>query len=240
MMDRIINILVALQQVKDQKLILEALSGQKNFSIAGVEKDETGVIIRTDRLKPDVLILDLQLYSSTNPEFIHIIRRRSPATAIIILCDDEEQVIYNWQESIEAQASFTLNAGISGFLKKSKDLGLLEHVIQLVALDGCCINKNINTRVFNEYRHLKQFPGQTYTSTEHISTITFSPAERSVISQMAQGYSDAEIAKYLNYNTGTIKNILFAIKRKAKLKSRSHIVAYSIAYGLIQMDELLF
>ncbi|MDR2542825.1 MAG: response regulator transcription factor [Treponema sp.] len=244
-MNNIISILIASRQEEDQKRIMAALSEQTEFFITSVEKDETGVIIRTERLKPDVLILDLQLSGTTGIELVNMIIRRSPSTAIIVFCvnkDDKENMIY---------ASLMLKAGISGLLFKDEDMDKLAHIVKIVNLNGCYINKTINNNVYNEFSYKNQFPGQLLSEqllpeqlqvkkfAEQARSI-FSPLELGIITQMAKGFSDVQIAEYLNYNEGTIKNCLTVIKRKTKLKNRIQIVVLALVSGLVQLDDFSF
>ena len=218
-----INLLVASWHDEYRSRILTALSGQNDFFITGVEKDESGTIIKSERLKPDVLILDLRLGGE---ELAPIIHRRSPSTAIIMLCDKDE----------DDYAGLAIKAGISGFLLKEYDTDKLVPVIKIVSSGGYYISASITIRVFSAVTFIHTFPGQI---TERRHTI-FSPAERGIVTDIAQGLSDEEIAKHLHFSTGTIKNCLTAIKRKTKLKNRVQIVVYSLIYGLISFEQLRF
>jgi DNA-binding NarL/FixJ family response regulator len=235
-MNSTINILVVSRHEEDQKHILAALPEQMGFFIAGMEKDEASAIIKTERLKPDVIILDLQLSNTTGPNLVSMIKRRSPSTAIIILCDKDAA----------DHEDFVLNSGVSGFLLKDKDMDKLAYIVKLVNLKGNYINDLILSRILNEVKYIKKFPGQlpakkpfANKSEEKYQTF-FSPTERNIVTQMAQGHSDAEIAQNLNYSEGTIKNCLAAIKRKTNLNNRTQIVAFSLVFGLIQLNDLEF
>ena len=221
-----IRILVTSGDDEDSNKILSLLSGQEDFYIAGIAKDETGAIIQSERLKPDVLIIDLKSSGMSIPELAPIIHRRSPATAIILLSDKDEDLY----------AIMALNAGISGFLLKKTDTDMLALAVKTVFYGGCYINASIAVRIFNDFI----FKGQSCGKKMNVEIINllFSPMERGIITNIAQGFSDEEIAKHLNYSAGTIKNCLTAIKRKTKLKNRVQIVIFSIIYGIINLEHL--
>jgi len=232
-MDDNISILIVSRYDEDQKLIHTALSKQNDFLITGIEKDETGAIIKTERLKPNILILDLQLSETNGLELVRILRRKSPTTAIIIFCDnDEKKQNRSCSYPIEIYVSLALKAGISGFLIKETDIDILTYAVKLVFLGRCYISASITTRVFSMITHITQLPEQEENNT------FFSPAERGIITALANGLSDAEIAKILNYSEGTIKNCLSVIKRKHKFKNRIQIVVHSLIFGLIRLDQL--
>jgi len=224
-MDKMIRILVTSNHDEDRAHIIAALAYQDDFSIAGIEKDETGAIIKAGRLKPDVLILDLQLSGVSADELALIIRRRSPSTAIIIMLCGKDEDYY---------AGLALKPGISGLLLKGVDTDNLVPIVKIVSSGGYFISASIFIRVFNTVMFHRQSAGQA----RQERGLFFSPAERGIITDIARGFSDEEIAGHLNYSTGTIRNCLAAIKRKIKLKNRMQIVIFSLVHGLINIDQL--
>jgi len=201
--------------------LIDVLSEQKDFHIVGVEKDESGTIIKSERLKPDVMILDLQSSGLGADELAPIIHRRSPSTAIIMLCDKDE----------ENYAGLALRSGISGFLLRETDMDKLVSVVRIVSSGGCYVSASIINRVFNALFFQNQDGG--YYKTE----MFFTPVERGIITDLAHGLSDEETAEHLNYSVGTIRNCLSAIKRKTKLKTRVQIVIFSLVHGLININQ---
>ena len=218
-----VSILVTSWHDEARSRILAALSDQKDFFVAGIEKDEASAIIKSEHIKPDILILDLKLSGTIGPRIAPMIHRRSPSTAIVLICDKDE-VKY---------AEQALKAGISGFLLKEADLDKLVPILKIVLNGGYYFSASITVRVFNSF-----IPGQFYGKQINKQNFSFSPAERGIITHIAQGYSDKEIAKHLNYSTGTIKNCVTAIKHKTKLKNRTQIATFSIVYGLIRLEHL--
>ena len=224
-MEGAISILVASWRDEDRNRILTALTGQNDFHIAGIEKDEAGALIKSAHLKPDVLIMDLQLPGTSGPEFAPLVRRRSPDTAIVMMCDKDA----------DDYAGRALKAGISGFLLKETDTDILVPVVKIVFSGRCYVSASITLRVFNAVIFMKQYPGQTIDEKTHL---LFSPAERGIINYVAQGFSDDEIAKNLNLSIGTIRNYLSAIKRKTNVRNRAQIVNFSHVYGLIDFKTI--
>jgi len=225
-MRSLINIFVTSGYDEDRKRILAILSNQGDFHIAGVEKDEVGTIIKSAHLKPDVLILDLPPHGIAGDKLAPIIHRRSPSTAIVILCDKAE----------DNYAGIAIKAGISGILLKEEDTNILVPVVKIVFSGGYYISAPITIRVFSAVTLMNHFPWQAM---EQKQTI-FSPAERGIVTDIAHGLSDLQIARHLHFSIGTIRNYLSAIKRKTKLKNRVQIVIYSLAYGLINFEQLEF
>ena len=228
-MSDIINILVASWHDEERSNILTALSGQNDFFIASVEKDEVGVIIKSERLKPDVVIIDLHSpFGMDGPELASIVRRKSPSSFIIMMCDKDDNVY----------AAKAFKAGVTGFLLRKIDMDKLVYAIKIVNLGGVFVSASITMRALDTITFYNQFPGQLkiITSTRNSAPLSLSPAERGILTDIAKGLSDNEIAEHLNYSAGTIRNILVNIKRKTKLKNRVQIVLFSLISGIINLD----
>jgi two-component system nitrate/nitrite response regulator NarL len=217
-----IHILVTSWHEEERQRIIAILSEQKDFFIAGIEKDESGAIMRTDKLKPDVLILDLRGMDSY--ELAPIIRRRSPSTAIVLLCDNDE----------ESYVSLALKAGITGFILKKIDIDILAFVVRIVVSGRRYVSPSIISNMFKN-----AIPAKRKELKEQIMQL-FTPAERRIIAYIAGGFSYGEIAKLLNYSEGSIKNCVMNIKRKTKLRNRVQIALYSLIFGLIEVEQLGF
>jgi len=200
------------------------LTAQNDFHIAGIEKDETGTIIKSERLQPDILILDIQSQGMGVEELAPIIHRRSPSTVIIMLSDRDD----------EYYVRLAIKAGISGYLLKEKDTAILASVVKIVFSGGYYISSSIIVKFISTTAFMGQFDRQENGQNNTL----FSPTERSIVTDLARGYSDTEIANHLHFSKGTIKNYLVAIKNKLKLKNRIQIVVFSLLFGLIKLENL--
>ena len=210
-----ISIFVISRYEKDQRRILTALSEQENFFIAGVEKDAATAIIKSEKLKPDVLIIDIIPSGIDELDYAAIIHRRTPSTSIVLMC--EKNRYFNTGKA--------LDAGVMGILIKEADTDEIIIAIKAVIKDGFFISTPCIEPVIKA-------PCKP--------ALSFSPIERGIVTHIAQGYSDLEIARYLNFSMGTVKNCLTAIKRKTKLNNRIQIVLFFLVYGLISMELLDF
>jgi DNA-binding NarL/FixJ family response regulator len=222
------SILVTSNDNGDFRCILDSLSSQNGLNIIGIEKDETHTIIKSERLKPDVLILNLIQSVMDGAELAPIIHRRSPDTAIIMICDKDEN----------EYAGKAFRAGILGYMLRNADMNKILNVVRIVSLGGYFISASIKTKIFNAITFMNQFPYQFLENREKFPE--FSSTERSIVGCVAKGFSDDEIACYLHISTGTIRNYIAAIKQKTRTRNRVHAVIFSLVHGLISLEETGF
>jgi DNA-binding NarL/FixJ family response regulator len=218
------SILITANNNEGLKNILASLNNKKGLNIIGIESDETNTIIKSERLKPDILILDLLNPVIDEAELAPIIHRRSPDTAIIIICDKDEN----------EYAGKAIKAGILGYLLRNADMNKILPVVKIVSLGGYYISASIAVRAFNTTEFICPFFGQETSQNSKF----FTPAERGIVTALAKGYTDIEIAKHLNFSAGTIRNYLMVIKRKIKLRNRVQIAIFSLVHGLINLEQL--
>jgi DNA-binding NarL/FixJ family response regulator len=220
----IINILVTFQHDDDRKQIPAILSAQNDFNIIGIEKDASGTIIKSEQLKPDVLIMDLHLPGISGPELAPIIHRRSSSTAIILICGKDE----------DCYANMAYKAGISGFLIKEADMDKLIFIVKIVSLGGCYFSASIIAKFFNTNTSANVFQKR---ETNPKLKEFYSPTERGIVTYIAMGFLDEEISKKLNISVKTVRNYITVIKRKTKLKNRIQIAIFSLLYELISPEK---
>jgi len=223
-MNDTITILLASRHDEDRDFIIAALSEKTEFTIAGIEKDETGVIIRAERLQPDIVILDLHLNDENGLELVRIIRRRSPAAAIILVCGCSEN---NY-------TGHAFKAGISGFILKGSDMDKMALIVKLISTGGYYLSGSVIIKIINALINITDFQDQNMED----DTDVFSPIERGIIEKIAAGLTDDEIARHYNYSSRTIKNHLTILKRKTRQENRVQIAVFSIVYGFVSAEQL--
>jgi len=220
------SILITSNDNEDYQCILDSLNRQNGLKIIGVENDVANTIIKSERLKPDVLILDLLQPSIDGADIAPIIHRKSPDTAIIMICDKDEN----------EYAGKAIKAGVFGYLLRNEDMNKILHVVNIVSLGGYYISASITTKVIHKITLVNQFPGQFLKINKNRPSL--SPTERSIVECVAKGLSDNETAYYLHLSTGTIRNYMVAIKHKTKMKNRVQTVIFSLVHGLISFEQI--
>jgi DNA-binding NarL/FixJ family response regulator len=208
------------------------LSAQGDFEISGVGKDEYEAITLVGSLKPDIVLIDINLHFIEGAKVIPILKNRSPATAIIILTalDSDECVLS------------AISNGVSGYLLKDPEIDNIAEKIRTVYRGGSLITPEIATKVFRRFSELaKNRPDLLNRNPMPEIIRSFPPniskVEFQIMGFIGRGLSNREIARRLCLQEGTIRNYISVVLQKTALRDRTQIAIFAIYNGLAPQGE---
>jgi DNA-binding NarL/FixJ family response regulator len=218
-----IKIVIIDTMKQDREQISSMLFAQDGFEIAGSGKDGYDALKLSARFRPDSIIMDLGKNNSEGPKLVPLIKSKSPATAVIFLSrrDDNEYVIR------------ALSAGARGYLTKGTDMNKLAASVRTVYSGGYSISPHIIRRTFGMlselagYKNIPPPPKGRRSVPANIKR-----TELQIMSFIAKGYSNKEIAETLRLTQGTVRNYLSSAMHKAGLQNRTQVAIYAITHGL--------
>jgi DNA-binding NarL/FixJ family response regulator len=161
-------------------------------------------LIRTTA--PDVLLLDHRLPDGDGVAAIGRLRELRPSMAIIVLTA-------NAAEHLMVAA---IEAGVSGFLSKTRSLGEVTSAVRAAAVGEAVISPEMLARL------LPRLGG-----TGRVGAAALTDREREILGLIAQGLTNAAIADQLVVSVNTVRNHVANLL--AKLGARSKLEALSIA-----------
>ena len=200
------------------RMLLEA---QPDIEI--VAEAETGeeAVDHARKLKPDIILMDIQMPGVNGIEATKRIKRLSPDSAVLALTmHEDEQYFFEM-----------LHAGASGYVPKRAAPDELVTAIRTVARGDVFLYPSLATQLVQDY--LKQ--AGTGDQPEVYDTLT--PREQEVLILIAEGLSNPEIAERLVISVKTVDRHRENIMRKLNLHSRIDLVKYAIKVGLIELDD---
>ncbi|GHT68762.1 DNA-binding response regulator [Spirochaetia bacterium] len=223
-----IKMIIISSKEQEQILLNSILSSQDDFEVVGICSDGYDAIRLTEALRPDVAIVDFSVENITGMELIPLIKRRSLATAVILLSpwDDEKHVC----DAIACH--------ISGYLLKKKDMGKLVNSVRIAHDGGFYISEGLFIRAFMAlskmtmyqkiYRSVFRAKGNGSPSSH------FSQAELRIIKFVCEGKSNKEIAENLSLTIGTVRNYISSVMQKAGTRNRVQMAIYAFSNGLTE------
>jgi two-component system response regulator NreC len=196
------------------------LEREADFSIVGVAADGLETVRLTERLKPEILVLDLMMPGLSGLEALRILRERSPRTKIVILS------MYSSSAFI-AQA---LQSGAIGYVLKGCTEENLVRAVREAAAGRRFLSPPVTQIAINAY--IEQSKAGTLDPHE-----TLTPRQREVLQLAAEGKTNTEIAARLNISQRTVENHRAALMQRLGLQNQTDLIRHAVRHGLIPLDE---
>jgi len=196
------------------RLLLER---QANFEVVGEAMDGRQTMEICDKLRPEVLVLDIAMPNLNGIEAARQISAKWPQTAIVIL-------IMHSDESYVLRA---LKAGARAYLLKDSAEADLINAIRAVSEGKAFFSPAISKMLVEDYmRRLEQRGVED--SYELLTT-----REREVLQLLAEGKSNKEVASMLNLSWYTVETHRGNILQKLNLHSVPELILYAVRKGVI-------
>lgn len=199
------------------KTLLEA---EPDFRVVDEAADGRQVVDLTERLKPDLLILDLKMFGFDGLETTRQVRQRSPRTRILILS----------MYANEAYVTEALRNGAAGYVLKHTDINNLIQAVRDVLAGQRYLSPPISDLVIEAYLQ-KSKDG----SLDLYETLT--ARERQILQLTAEGYTNAKIAARLSISPRTVETHRTHLMRKLGLKSHTDLLRYCLRRGILPVED---
>lgn len=181
--------------------------------------DETGDglegIKRARSLKPDVVLLDLNMPGVGGIEAVKAIVEESPEVRVLMLTVSEDAA-----DLMEA-----LRSGASGYLLKNIEMEELVSAIRRAAGGDSVVSPQMTAKLIQGVRE------QPRVSDKLVERDRFSPRERDILTCLARGESNKEIARELDLAESTVKIHVQNIFKKLGVTSRVQVALYAVEQG---------
>jgi two-component system response regulator DegU len=204
--------------------VRQTLTHEADFEI--VEADpNSDLLAEIENVAPEVVLLGSDLAAQQGLELGGRIARTFPATRVIILSPHP-----NDEELFDA-----IRSSAVACLSKSTTPSELVGVIRRASHGEYPINETVTTRPAVARNVLRQF--QDINQDENAILVPLTQRERQILTYVAEGNSNKQIANTLDISEQTIKNHVSAILRKLNANDRAHAVVLAIRRGWISLGE---
>lgn len=203
--------------VDDHKLfrrgLLALLRGESDFEVVGEAGDGVEGIKQAAALKPDVVLLDLHMPGITGVDALAGMRELAPDARILMLTVSEDG----------ADLMAALRAGACGYLLKNIDGEYLVDSIRRAARGESVLCAELTGKLVDGVRDA--------TTPQAAGLQGLSPRERDIVSHIAGGCSNKEIARALGVAESTVKIHVQHVMRKLNFSSRVQIAVLAAGNG---------
>lgn len=181
------------------------------FDVVGVAATGDEAVARLGAVRPDVLVLDLQLPWRSGVEVTQAAAESCPDTRVLVLSASGEH----------SDVLAAVKAGATGYLVKSASSRDLIEAVRRVAEGVPVFTPGLAGLVLGELRHADESDDSALT-----------PREIEVLKMVAKGMSYKQIAERLVLSHRTVQNHVQNTLRKLQLHNRVQLTRYAIEQGL--------
>jgi DNA-binding NarL/FixJ family response regulator len=215
---------VSILLVDNHRIMREGLRSllcrQPDLEVVGEAEDGRTAIQLAQKLRPDIVVMDVSMPSLNGVDATHGIVRGVPSTKVIGLT----------MHSDRHMVARMLQAGASGYLLKDCDLEELVRAIRVVAAGQTYLSPAVAGLVTTEFVRCWDARDQSLAS-------LLTAREREVLQLIAEGHSTRDAAARLHVSVKTVETHRMHIMKKLKVKSVAELTKAAIAGGLTTVDE---
>ncbi|MGB3441539.1 MAG: response regulator transcription factor [Actinophytocola sp.] len=212
--------------VDDQDLVRAGfrviLGMEDDIEVAGEAGDGLAAVDLTTRLRPDVVLMDVQMPGLDGIEAT----RRILTGATVDAAEADVKVVILTTFDREDYLFEALRAGASGFLLKNASPEDLVDAVRVVARGDALLSPEVTRRV------VARFSTATPPAPAHRPP-ELTDREFEVLVQLARGASNAEIAAELYLGEATVKTHVSRVLTKLGLRDRTHAVVFAYERGIV-------
>jgi two-component system response regulator DevR len=204
--------------VDDHEMVREGLKAilmsEPDFSIVGDASNAAQALEMIERLRPEIVLLDVRLPDASGIDVCRMVSERFPDVAVIILTTFTD-------EYLVAQC---LQAGARGYIVKDIERFDLKRSIRAVARGEAAIDSKAAVAVLAQIRRGPQ-------SQQEPAPELLSPQQLVILRLVAQGLSSREIATQLYLSENTVKGYVQEILHRLGVKNRTEAVMVAVKQG---------
>jgi DNA-binding NarL/FixJ family response regulator len=185
--------------------LVSLLNAQPDIQVIGEANDGLEAIVLARTLRPDIVLMDINMPGTDGIEATRIIKRELPQTYVLILTvrDDDEKLFQ------------AIKSGAQGYLLKTIRAQELVDMLHAAQRGEPAISPPLANRILDEFRRL---PSSETSLASTLEPLT--PRERQVLTLVARGASDREIARELVISVYTVKTHMRSILNKLQVNNR--------------------
>ena len=198
------------------------LETENDIRVIGEAEDGTKAVGFAHKLKPDVVLMDIQMPLMNGLEATRRITQTPGNTCRILILTTFERDDYIFE---------ALRAGASGFILKNAPPEDLIAAVRVVAEGNALLAPSVTRRIINEFA--QRTPRNDLK--DKLGSLT--EREIEVMRLIAKGKTNAEIAADLFVGETTVKTHISNLFAKLDLRDRAQAVVYAYESGLIQPGE---
>ena len=198
------------------RLLLEA---QTDFRVLGEAASGLEAVELSERLRPDVLVVDIMLPELNGVEVTRRVKKQLPGTVVVILS----------MHDTEAYVIEALRAGAAAYVLKTSTAQELVYAIHQALAGHLFLSPPLSERAIELYLQKAQ-------GTELDPYDTLTAREREVLHLAAEGLNHTAIATRLSISPRTVEMHHGNLMRKLHLRTQTELIRFALQRGILPLN----
>ncbi len=190
------------------------INREADLEVCGEAEEASAALDAIERLRPDIVIVDLSLNGPDGMDLIKAIRTRSAALPVLVLSMHDELTY----------AERALRAGANGYIMKQEATTRVLTAVRRILKGEVYLSDRAASRV------VQQYVRGSARDTSPIAEL--SDRELEVFRLIGQGHGTRQIAEELHLSVKTVESYQAHIKEKLSLRSARELVQHAILWSL--------
>jgi len=214
-----IRVLLADDHVLVRQGIRQFLEDADDIVVVGEAADGAQAVRLAEQLKPDLVLLDIQMPGMNGIDATHQIKARLPEVRVLILTAyDEDPYVFA-----------LLQAGANGYLLKTIEVEELLRAVRAVCRGESVLSPEVTDKVLRQFQK-----GRPAAASQQIEPLT--PREIAILRLAAQGLTNKAIGREVGISGRTVQGHLANIYGKLGVASRTEAVTEALKRGWIVLE----
>ncbi len=216
-----ITVVIADDHALFRRGLTMVLESEPDIEVVGEANDGHEVVTLAEKYMPDLVLMDVRMPGRGGIDAAQAIKDAVPHTKILMLTiSDEEEDLYD-----------AIKVGASGYLLKEISIEEVADSIRQVHAGQSLISPSMASKLLTEFAAMARKDEEK----QQMPTPRLTDREMEVLTLVAQGLNNRDIAKELFISENTVKNHVRNILEKLHLHSRMEAVVYAVREKLLEI-----
>lgn len=206
---------------------LQALLEAGELTVVGTARDGAAAVAAVRELRPDVVLMDLQMPGCDGLTATRLIKSEFPAIKVVVLTmNADDQALFE-----------TMKNGAAGFLLKNLETAEFLGLLADVANGETVFSPGLASRLLQEFTPGKGGGPAGAAANGEDGRKRLTPRQEEVLTYIAGGLTYKKVAERLGVSDRTVKFHMTEILERLQLENRAQAIAYAVQASLTNIDE---
>lgn len=205
--------------------LVSLLATIEQIDVVGEAADGRDAVDLAERLRPDIVLMDISMPGLNGLEATRMIRSRCPEVKVLILSAYDH----------EAYVLQSIRSGANGYLLKHTSAEDLQAALLALRSGEAFFSPAVSRILAQDYR--KQVQGTSAAPEELAPAPRLTPREREILQLIAEGKIHQQIADLLHISPRTVDTHRNNIMQKLDIHDTAGLVTYAIKNGIVILPD---